>query len=176
MATILGTVLRAAQLGAPRTDRAFDRKHPEWERLAKRYARTRHPSDLAALPLREGQTPRLYGLAMLTPEAYAAMQSEKGAARLYFLVCVAVVEIAHPDGRVERPAKTEKRGELTVASMEWVAKLQALGGLGLVDELGHLIERRAVIGDIEPEEDPETGEIADPLDRYGLPPGVVLGL
>lgn len=113
---------------------------------------------------------------MLTPEAYAAMQSEKGAARLYFLACVAVVEIAHPDGRVEKPAKTEKRGELTVASMEWVAKLQALGGLGLVDELGHLIERRAVIGDIEPEEDPETGEIADPLDRYGLPPGVVLGL
>lgn len=176
MATVLGTLLHVARMGAPRTDRAFDRKAEGWAKLATRYARTRHPSDLAALPLREGAMPTLYGLSMLTPEGYQAMQGERGAARVYLVVRLCVAEIRHANGQVEKPAVFEKVGGLTLATMAWVERLAALGGLGLLDELGVIAERRAVIGDLEPEEDPETGEISDPLDRYALPPGVVLGL
>ena len=172
MATVLSNVLHVAQIGAPRTDRAFDRKHPDWKRLAERYMRTRHPKDLAALPLREGKTPTLYGLEMLTPEGYQAMQAERGAGRIYLLVRLCVVEIRHPD-RTEKPERPEKVGDLSLAPMSWVARLQQVGGLGLAEELAMIVERRAVIGDLEPD---DGEEVADPLDRYALPPGVALGL
>lgn len=172
MATVLSTVLQVAQMGAPRTDRAFDRKAEVWAKRAARYVTTRHPSDLAALPLREGKTPRLYSLAMLTPEGYTAMQARRGAERVYFLVRLAVLDTQH-EAQTEKPEKGEREGDLTLAPMSWVARLQHIGGLGLVEELATIIERRAVIGDLEPDED--EGEVTDPLDRYGLPPGVTLG-
>lgn len=173
MATVLATILHVAQMGAPRTDRAFDRKAEGWAKLAERYVRTRHPSDLAALPRREGKAPTLYGLSMLSPEGYQGMQAERGAGRIYFLVRLCVGEVRHASGQVEKPAGFEKVGGLTLATMAWVEKLQALGGLGLCEELGTVIERRAVIGDLEPD---EGDEVSDPLDRYALPPGVALGL
>lgn len=172
MATVISNILHVARLGAPGTDRAFNRKHADWKRLAERYMRTRHPKDLAALPLHEGKAPTLYGLEMLTPEGYQAIQSERGAGQIYLLVRLCVVEIRHPD-RTEKPERPEKVGDLSLAPMSWVARLQQIGGLGLVNELGTLIERRAVIGDIEPD---DGEEVADPLDRFGLPPGVALGL
>lgn len=176
MATVLGTVLRVALVGAPHCDRAFDRKHPEWEKLSVRYARTRHPKDLEKLPLREGREPTLYGIAMLSAEGYQAISAEKNIARMFLLVRLGLVEIAHPGGLVEKPTKTEKQGDLTLAAMEWVHRLQAHGGVGLACEIGHLIERRAIIGDLEPDEDPTTGDLLDPLDLYGLPAGVALAL
>jgi hypothetical protein len=172
MATVLGTQLLVAQMGAPRTDRAFNRKHEAWRTLADRYVTTRHPADLAALPLHEGRAPRLYALEMLTPEQYAAMQARRGAERVFFLVRVAVKAIRHPDGTETRPAAV-KEGDVTLAPAEWVTTLQQHGGLLLAEELAMVIERRAVIGDLEPGED--EGTVADPLDRYALPPGVTPG-
>lgn len=172
MATVLSNVLHVAQIGAPRTDRAFNRKHADWKRLAERYMRTRHPKDLAALPQCEGKTPTLYGLEMLTPEGYAAMQAERGAGRVYLVARLCVVEVKHPD-RTEKPERAEKVGDLSLAPMSWVSRLQQIGGLGLVEELTTIIERRAVIGDLDPD---EGEEVVDPLDRYALPPGVALGL
>lgn len=172
MATVVGSQLLVAQMGAPRTDRAFNRTHEKWRALAERYITTRHPQDLAALPLHEGRTPRLYALEMLTPEQYAAMQARRGAERVYFLVRVAVKAVHHPDG-TETRAATVKEGDIALAPSEWVTTLQQLGGLLLAEELAMVIERRAVIGDLEPGE--TEGAVSDPLDRYGLPPGVTPG-
>jgi hypothetical protein len=45
--------LWVAQIAAPRTDPAFDRSDREaWLTLAKRYAQTRSPADLAALAVK----------------------------------------------------------------------------------------------------------------------------
>jgi hypothetical protein len=172
MATVVGSQLLVAQMGAPRTDRAFNRAHETWRTLAERYVTTRHPQDLAALPLHEGRAPRLYALEMLTPSDYAAMQARRGAERVYFLVRVAVKSIRHPDG-TETRAAVVKEGDITLAPAEWVATLQQHGGLLLAEELAMVIERRAVIGDLEPGE--TEGAVSDPLDRYALPPGVTPG-
>lgn len=173
MATVLGSTLLVAQMGAPRTDRAFNRRDEGWETLAERYIATRHPDHLAELPRREGKEPALYGVGILTPEQYSAMQGRRGAERVYFVVRAAVSEIRLPGATPERPAhEKDKESGLMLAPLSWVSRLQELGGLTLVEELATIAERRAVIGDIDPD---EGDEVADPLDRYALPPGVVLG-
>ena len=174
MATVLGTTLEVAQIYAPRTDRAFAVNADGAAAALRRYSATRHPADLARVPLREGRTPRLYGVRMLTAAELSALQPHRGLERSILACRVGVTFARSPEGSVER-ATMESEGTVKLATMEWIEKLQAIGGVQLLVELGEIIQRRAEIGDIDPEDYPTAAEGGgDPLDLYAAPSGLKL--
>lgn len=155
-----------------RGDPAFDRTADGHHAALIRYAKTRAPAHLGAIPLFEGRTPRLYGVRVLTPEARAVVLDTSGAAaRAVCAVRVGVAEIRHPDGAVEKAPVEIRGGDLgSMATQAWTRRLSDLGGGSLVDELGAVVLTRADLGDF------DEAEGADPLDRFVVPSGAKLAL
>lgn len=171
MATVVGTDLEVVQIYAPRTDKALDLAADGAAAALRRYGATRHPADLAKVPLRPGQTPRVYGVRLISVAQLAALQAERGLAR-HLLACrLGVAWTRGADGIVARPEEEVAQG-VRLAVPAWVDKLQSLGGGQLIAELGEVVQRRAEIGDLEPVEEGE--EAGDPLDRYAPPSGLRL--
>lgn len=166
----LDKALWIASVVGPKCDPAFDTKHPEWLTLAQQYARTRDPRDLEKLPLREGRKLRLHAIEVLTPRQYAHLDAMTDPMdRALSAVCVASLRVKHADGHVEE-APIAARGDQGSAAdvAKWPARLGELGGMNLVRELASVILQRAESGD------PDEGEGSDPLERFGLPRGLVL--
>lgn len=168
-------LLHAAQVYAPRCDPAFDRKHPEWSRLVTQYARARSKVRLDALPRLDGRSPRLWAVSWLTPAAYAllrAIQSPAERQQMAFRVgCLSRLE---PDGTTRKADLAERATGAAGASLAaetWLAEAVRLGGHQLVAEVAEVVMRRHEIGDIS---DDGGDELADPLDRYQGPAGLVL--
>lgn len=128
-------------------DPAFDQDHPDLPRLAAAYITSRHPKELAAVPLREGETLTLWQLRPLTIEERTEVLSMPTARCILEAFRCAVVArmdraVVAPDGTVtgtEEPAKIDRNR----ASDAWVKAQVALAGGGLVDELGSLALQRA---------------------------------
>jgi len=154
-----------------RGDKALDRDHPDYRRALTEYARTRGEKHRAALPLKDGQRPRLFGVQMLSAHARSIVLGEADeAARRLLAVRAGVTEIKHPDGTTERP-KVTTRGELgQLADAEWAERIYEIGSGYLVDELGAAVLHRTNCGDW------DEAEGADPLDPFVLPRGVRLAL
>lgn len=155
-----------------RGDPAFNRKADGFRVALVRYAKTRSPKDLAAIPLLEGKKPRLYAVRVLTPEARAVVIDTPGmAARALTAVRVGVAEIRHPDGTVEKAPVELRGGDLgSMATQEWTKTIAGHGGAALLDELGAVVMTRADFGDF------DEAEGGDPLDLYALPSGARLAL
>ena len=152
-------------------DLAFDRKHPDYTAAVARYARTRHPAHLDAIPKREGMRPTLYGVTVLSAHARAVVLDAPGEAeqRVMAVRC-GVVSVKRPDG-VTTEATAESRGDLgRMAPASWVEMLAADRGASVVDELGHVVIHRATVGDY------DEAEGDDPLAPCGLPRGLRLAL
>lgn len=174
MATVLGSDLEVVQIYAPRTDRALDLSQPGAMDALRRYGATRHPADLAKIPLREGRTPRVYGVRMITATQHAVLQAERGPARAILACRLGVAWTRGADGAVER-APEESLGGARIATAAWVDRLQQLGAVQLVAELGEVVQRRAEIGDLEPDDLATDAEVGgDPLDLYAPPSGLRL--
>ena len=151
-------------------DPAFDRRHPDYTAAVARYARTRHPAHLDAIPRREGMRPTLYGVTVLSAHARAVVLDAPGPAeqRLMAVRC-GVVSVKRPDG-VTADAPAESRGDMgRMAPASWVEQLAERGAY-VVDELGHVVLHRAAVGDY------DEAEGDDPLAPCGLPPGARLAL
>lgn len=159
-----------AQIGKPRTDRAFDTKHPEWAALAARYLRTRSEKDLAKLPLKEGRRPRLWAVKQLEPGAYAAIAGFTNAAqRAQKVFALACHQRREPDGRVvDAPIVEGSSPRLTVDA--WVAEAQHIGGHMWILEAAEVALRWSELGDLDDELLEEYA--ADPFALFGLPRGV----
>ena len=171
MATVLGTDLEVVQIYAPRTDKALNVAADGAAAALRRYSATRHPADLAKIPVRPGQTPRVYGVRMISVAQLAALQAERGLAR-HLLACrLGVAWTRGADGVTERPEEEVAQG-VRLAAPAWADRLQALGGGLLLAELGEVVQRRAEIGDLDPFDD--GGDGGDPLDRYAAPSGLRL--
>lgn len=166
----LERILQVAQVSG-RGDKAFDRDHVDFRRTLTEYARTRGETHRTAIPLREGQRPRLFGIQVLTAHARSIVLGETDeAARRLLAVRAGVVSIKHPDGTTEKP-KVTQRGELgQLADAEWAERLYEIGGGYLIDELGSVVLHRTNVGDW------DEAEGADPLDPFVLPRGVRLAL
>lgn len=115
-------------------------------RLAE-YATSRHPMELARVPLRAGERPTLWKLRPLTPEERSELLSQptpKAVLEAFRCAVVARCDGAtvSADGRVSgaEEAAPLDRGRATAA---WVKAQIALGGGALVDELGSLALQRA---------------------------------
>jgi hypothetical protein len=164
--------LWVASVVGPRCDPAFDVKHAEWLTLAQKYARTRAPSDLEKLPVREGRRPRLYEIGLLTPRQFSRIDAMPDPMdRDLSAVCVAALRVKHPDGHLEEAPIAAKGDQGSAADVEkWPARLQELGGMNLIRELASVIQQRAEAGDVD---EAEGG--ADPLERFALPRGLLLG-
>lgn len=166
----LERLLLVAQLTG-RGDAAFDRKADGFRAALVKYAKTRAPAHLDALPLLTGRKPRLYGVRVLTPEARAVVADTDGmSARALVAVRLGVTEIRHPDGVVEKAPVESSSTIGSMASTEWTKRLFDLGGGALLDELGAVVLTRADLGDY------DEAEGADPLDLYALPSGARLAL
>ncbi len=167
----LEKLLLVAQITG-RGDPAFDRKSDEYRPALIRYAKTRAPAHLDAIPLLDGRKPRLYGVRVLTPEARAVVADTPGAsARALVAVRCGVAEIRHPDGGIEKAPVEIRGGDLgSMATQAWTSRLGALGGGSLLDELGAVVLTRADVGDF------DEAEGGDPLDLYALPSGARLAL
>lgn len=165
----LDTTLRVACV-AGRGDPAFDRRHPDYRAAVVRYARTRHPAHLDAIPLREGMRPRLYGVAVLTVATRAWVLDAPGEHEQRLRAVIAgVVLVAHPDGRPERPVYDGPAlaDGSRLAPPSWA---QSLGSGAVVDELGSVVLHRASVGDY------DEAEGDDPLVPCALPHGLRLAL
>lgn len=154
-----------------RGDRAFDKEHDDYRRAVTEYARTRGATHLAAIPLLEGQKPRLFEIKVLSAHARSIVLGESDeAARRLLAVRAGVVSIKHPDGDKEKP-KTSQRGDIgQLADAAWGERIYQLGGGYLIDELGAVVMHRTNVGDW------DEAEGADPLDPFVLPRGVRLAL
>lgn len=172
MASVGPDLLWVAAIGSPHVDRAFDRRHADWPARSTRYMRTRAQQDLEALPLRAGRRPVLYAVTMLRPDTYAAILAEPDPTRRsYIAVQASVTRLRLADGVEEAAPVDATVGGTRLASAAWIERLQALGGIGMVEELAAIAVRRAQIGDLPPDEEDD----GDPLDRYALPRGIPLG-
>lgn len=173
----LDKTLFVAQVAAPRCDAAFERGAPNtpareaWMTAARRYVQTRAPGDLAKLPLKDGRKPRLYGVRVLTPEAFAVVEALSNVQQRVNLAVRAGVTSYRDENGILTDAPLENTGATgaPLATAAWLRTLQDLGGGQLLDELAAVVLRRYQIGDVE---DPEG---ADPLDLYALPAGLRLG-
>ena len=172
------TTLDVAQMGAPRCDPAFNRRHPDWNRLARRYVATRLPEHLAALPRVEGRSPVLYRVGLLTPKAYAVLRGLVSPTVLaHSAVLAAVHSFTDANGRQHRATMAPRRADvdMDVAEEAWLDTLRAIGGGVLLEELAEVVIRRHEIGDFDDASDDDgEGALPDPLDRYALPPGSTL--
>lgn len=166
----LENLLWVAQVSG-KGDKAFDRDHPDFRRALTEYSRTRGETHRTAIPLREGQRPRLFAIQVLTAHARSIVLGEGDeAARRLLAVRAGVVSIKHPDGTTEKP-KVTTRGELgQLADADWAERLYELGAGYLIDELGSVVLHRTNCGDW------DEAEGADPLDPFVLPRGVRLAL
>lgn len=165
----LDALLQVAQVAAPRTDPAFDRGAPNtparevWMAAAKRYVQTRCAADLAKLPLLDGRRPRLYAVAVLTPEAYTAVMAQGTAEQRVALACRAGVMSYRDELGVSHAAPMEANTSgAPLATSAWLRTLQSVGGGQLLTELAAVVIRRYEIGDV------EELEGADPLDLHHL--------
>lgn len=166
----LEKLLYVAQITG-RGDGAFDRTHANYRPALLRYARSRLPADLDAIPRIEGRHPRLYGVRVLSPEARAVVADTEGAAsRALIAVRVGVADIRHPDNTREQAPVEVRGGDLgSMATAEWPRTLARLGGGALLDELGAVVIARADVGDLD---EGDTG----PLGPSALPRGAALAL
>jgi len=166
----MSATLWIAQIGKPRTDRAFDTKHPEWKALAAKYLRTRSAKDLAALPLKEGKRPRVWALKQLDPTAYATVAAYANAAqraqKVFALTCH---QRREPDGQVV-DAKLADGPAPRLAVDAWVTEAQHLGGHIWILEAAEVALRWSELGDLDDELLEEYA--ADPFALFGLPRGV----
>jgi hypothetical protein len=166
---MLDRMLHVAQTTG-RGDPAFDRAHPDYLTALRAYARSRLPSDLAAIPLREGRSPRLFAVRVLSPEARAIVRDAQGdGSRALLAVRMGVASYA--DGPTTHSAPTESSSHLgAMASRDWCVTLSALGGGMLLDELAAVVIHRADYGDA------DEGAGGDVLAPFDLPPGARLAL
>lgn len=129
------------------TDPAVDLDHPDAPRRLAEYVTSRHPVELARVPLRSGASPTLWQLRPLTIDERSEILSLPTPKALLEAFRCAVtarmdrVSIA-ADGAV---SGTETRATLDRGrgSDAWVKAQVALGGGALVDELGSLALQRA---------------------------------
>ena len=167
--------LSIAQIASPRRDPAFDPKHDDFDKTLRRYASTRQPKDLAAIPLREGRRLRLFHLRQLTPEQVETVSTLTGVARTNAVVLAGCLSYAEPEGRtVQAPLRDTLgvKGEQPVAEREWLATLSKIGGQQLLPEIASVIVRWTEIGDLTDEALEDAAR--DPFALYGLPPGLTL--
>lgn len=159
--------LWVARVAGPRPDPAFDTTHPDWERLALAYMRSRTATALAALPVKDGRTPVLFGVHQLTPAAYRRLASDMTLVERYQLAvrvgCHARKDASGPTS----PRTLDDRGVL-VAEESWVAEIAARWGHAAVEEVGEVVLRLYQVGPPSEEDD------ADPLGLYALPPGLAV--
>lgn len=172
----MSSTLWIAQMMAPRTDRAFDRTHADWKTLAAKYCRTRSEKDLAALPLKEGQKPRLWGLKQLEPTSYALVTGLANVAqRAQFTFKVGCLERRDPSGLTVRASLADRAGVAdapAVAEESWLKEARKVGGEILIEEIAAVILRWTELGDLD---DALLEEYAaDPFALFALPPGGAL--
>jgi len=142
-------------------DPALDLDAPEAGRLLSAYERSRSEADLAALPVRPGETLTRYALAPLSTAAYVVVRDVVGeAARDLFVVSVCCH--SYTDGHGQHTARTQRSGRVTIAEDEWLDELAASGGCQLFRELASVALRRA---EVRP----------SALDPFALPRGLRLG-
>lgn len=169
-------ILQVAQIGAPRQDPAFDRRHKDWDRLVRRYSFTRHEKHLDALPVIEGKKVRRFAVGLLTPKAYAELLAlQNRFERAHLAVRAAVTSFTDEQGREVRATFLPRSGTIDIAEEGWLDTLHEVGGHNLIVELAEVALRRHEIGDFDDADDFEgPGAQPDPLDRYALPPGITL--
>lgn len=138
--------LWCAQLSSS-MDPAIDQEAENAPTLLAQYATSRHPVELARVPLRAGEKLTLWKLRPLTSAERAellSMASPSAVLESFRIACVARMDnaVVAEGGSVsgtEVPAELE-RGR---AKHSWVKAQMEIGGGALVDELGALALQRA---------------------------------
>lgn len=171
MTTLYKGILDVARISAP-ADPAFATRDARWLDAVKRYVRTRAPEDLAKLPLREGRTPVLFGVDVLTPAQHDEATRLKDLAHFQACARLGVKTIRFPDGKTE----TAPRDGKTESGDAWLARLYAVAGARGVLELGQTVRLRTEIGDVTADEIEGDEDPLGRSDLYSLPSGAPLAV
>jgi hypothetical protein len=128
-------------------DPAFDRRSPRWPDACAEYLTARHPDQLAALPVVQGEAPARFMLAPLSVAAldWCRRAESPDVQRVRAFSC-AVTLYTDADGHEHAPDKivttTEGFGEAVASWREHVA---AEHGMAVVYELGAVALQRAEV-------------------------------
>jgi hypothetical protein len=128
-------------------DPAFDRRSPRWPDACAEYLTARHPDQIAALPVVQGEAPARFTLAPLSVAAldWCRRAESPDVQRVRAFSC-AVTSYTDADGHEHKPEKIVTTSDgFGEAVASWREHVAAEHGMSAVYELGAVAIQRAEV-------------------------------